>query len=220
MFSVAIFDLNGTIIEDEWLWSEAFQSVAQVEQVDGNVTNEPGMGLFDNWKQIVVDSATAQHLAAKTLEEYQASLAKIDGFRKGYNWFIQYLHERSITCALATSSSQVILEKINAHFPTLLEYFDVMVTGDEVERRKPAPDIFLKALEKINQFEHNRSFGIEDCVVFEDSNAGIRAAKAAGMFVVHLPNGIEPTNESVSPDLVATDFTDKRLRELFEGGEA
>jgi len=219
MYPVAIFDLNGTIIDDEWLWSEAFQSVAQAERVDGHVTNEPGMGLFDNWKQIVVDSGAAQYLADKTLEEYQASLSKVDGFRKGYSEFIHFLRRRSITHALATSSSQVILEKINAHFPTLLEYFDVVVTGDEVERRKPAPDIFLKALEKINQFEHNRSFGIEDCVVFEDSNAGIRAAKAAGMFVVHLPNGIEPTNESVSPDLVATDFTDERLRELFEGGD-
>ncbi len=56
----------------------------------------------------------------------------------------------------------------------LLPYFDAMVSADEVENGKPAPDIFLEAA---------RLLGVDpkDCIVFEDADMGIQAAKAAGM---------------------------------------
>lgn len=61
------------------------------------------------------------------------------------------------------------------------EYFDVMVTGDEVVNGKPAPDLFLKAAEKL---------GIQpgNCLVLEDSQAGIQAAHAAGMHSILVPD--------------------------------
>lgn len=226
MFSIAIFDLNGTIIEDEPIWRLAFNKVFKSYGGSGEIATKPGIGNHDNWRAVQQENPNFQEfsvdaLSSETKDAY-LDLAKHDtlGLRSGYRDFVAFLQSRSVLCVLATSSSMQALNSVVALYPNVLESFTVIVHGDEVERRKPAPDIFLKALEKVNDMQDEEvSFGTEDCVVFEDSNAGVRAAKAAGMFVVHLPNGIEPTDSALSPDIVATDFTDKRIFELFEGGE-
>ena len=68
----------------------------------------------------------------------------------------------------------------------LLERFDVVVGGDEVALGKPAPDLFLRAGEDLG-------VAAADCVVLEDSEAGIRAAAAAGMIAVMVPDLVEPS---------------------------
>jgi len=63
----------------------------------------------------------------------------------------------------------------------LLECFQGIVSADTVGRGKPAPDVFLAAAERLGQEPRH-------IAVFEDSSAGIRAGKAAGMFVIAVPN--------------------------------
>ncbi|MCI8885882.1 MAG: HAD family hydrolase, partial [Dorea sp.] len=58
---------------------------------------------------------------------------------------------------------------------------DAFVYGDMVERSKPHPDVFLKAAEEIG-------VPIGDCLVLEDSIAGVRAGKAAGGYIIHIPD--------------------------------
>ena len=70
----------------------------------------------------------------------------------------------------------------------LLQNFDVVVGGDQVQRSKPEPDIFLKAAE---QLEADPG----DCYVIEDSYNGIRAASAAGMIPIMVPDLLPPTEE-------------------------
>jgi len=70
----------------------------------------------------------------------------------------------------------------------LLGYFDEIIGGDQVERSKPAPDIFLKAAEKLGAAP-------ACCCVVEDSYNGILAASAAGMFPVMVPDLLPPTDE-------------------------
>ena len=59
--------------------------------------------------------------------------------------------------------------------------FDAFVYGDMVERSKPHPDVFLKAAEEIG-------VPIGDCLVLEDSIAGVKAGKAAGGYIIHIPD--------------------------------
>lgn len=70
----------------------------------------------------------------------------------------------------------------------LLARVDLVVAGDEVSRGKPAPDIFLAAAERLGQ-------AAERCLALEDSNAGVRAAHAAGMRVVMVPDLLQPADD-------------------------
>ena len=85
----------------------------------------------------------------------------------------------------------------------LRDYFPVSVSGMEVERPKPFPDIYLEAARRLGAAPEN-------CVVFEDSPTGLRAALAAGMRVI----GVETTSDEL-PGAVFTvkDFCDKRIEE-------
>ena len=66
--------------------------------------------------------------------------------------------------------------------------FEILTTGDEVTRGKPAPDIFLLCAARLKAAPH-------ECLVLEDSEAGIRAAHAAGMRAIMVPDLVEPTAE-------------------------
>ena len=79
--------------------------------------------------------------------------------------------------AIATSSTRTNFERKMAFHPEVVEFMDVVVTGDEVARGKPNPDIFLEAA---------RRLGVrpDRAVVFEDAPAGVAAGKASGAYVV------------------------------------
>ncbi len=88
----------------------------------------------------------------------------------------------------------------------LRPYFQVIVNGQQVERPKPFPDIYLKAAEELG-------FPPRDCIVFEDSPTGVEAARAAGMRVV----AVETTpTEFSGVDLKVSDFFDPKLDEWLK----
>jgi beta-phosphoglucomutase-like phosphatase (HAD superfamily) len=96
-----------------------------------------------------------------------------------------------LSTAVASSSAREIIDR-NLRLAGLpVERFDVLAGGDEVENGKPAPDIFLLA---------SRKLGIlpDRCLVLEDSNAGIKAAHAAGMIPVMIPDLVPPSEEAVA----------------------
>jgi len=89
--------------------------------------------------------------------------------------------------AVATSTRRSrALPKLDA--VGLLARVDLVVAGDEVSRGKPAPDIFLAAAERLGE-------PAAQCLALEDSNAGVRAAHAAGMQVVMVPDLLQPAED-------------------------
>lgn len=84
---------------------------------------------------------------------------------------LQFLKDKKIPIALGSASKNAkpILEKVN-----LLEYFDIIVDGNNVTKAKPDPEVFLIAAKQLGVKAKN-------CVVFEDAKAGIQAANAANM---------------------------------------
>jgi HAD superfamily hydrolase (TIGR01509 family) len=89
---------------------------------------------------------------------------------------------------LATSSPRVLALRC---LGDLVSRFNALAFGDEVSHAKPAPDLFLLAAQRL---------GIEptDCLVLEDSEAGVRAARAAGMDVIMVPDLVPPSDEIAS----------------------
>lgn len=114
-------------------------------------------------------------------DEYEKRIASLP-MNPGIEDLILESKELGFKLALATSSK---FEKPNFHLRRLgvYKYFDAIVTADDVERVKPFPDLFLKALEKLN---------IKGCeaVIFEDSKNGLIAGKKAGVDVIVVPNRV------------------------------
>ncbi len=91
-----------------------------------------------------------------------------------------HLHAQGVPQAIATSSSrETLAQKVRSH-PEWFERFDAIVSSEDVEHGKPAPDIFLEAARRLGGWP-------SECLVFEDAPAGVEAALAAGMQVVAIP---------------------------------
>ena len=114
---------------------------------------------------------------------------------------LEGMKRRGFRTALASSSPMDMIQR-NMEITGLSAYFDELVSGFEVRRGKPEPDIFLLAAERLG-------LPGRDCYVFEDSVNGIRAGHAAGCMAVMVPDLVQPTPEvralchGVYPDLVA-----------------
>ena len=112
---------------------------------------------------------------------------------------IKLLCENNMKCAIATSTSKErALFRLNK--TGLLKYFDTCAFGDEIMHGKPAPDIFLLAAQRLGADP-------AECVVFEDSPAGIEGAKKAGIHAVLIPDMKQPDDATKElADFVAQDF--------------
>lgn len=111
---------------------------------------------------------------------------------------LEWIRLKSIAYAVASSTYCTLAEsKLNA--AGIRGYFTTIVTGDEVVNGKPAPDLFLAAARKLGVDPHG-------CVVLEDSQAGIQAAHAAGMYPILVPDmqPIDPEVVKLAHRMVST----------------
>ncbi len=113
-----------------------------------------------------------------------------------------FLKERGIPCVLATSSGPRAVSAYLAPYPALHACFTAVLCGSGQYKSKPDPDIFLAAAQAIHMLP-------EDCAVFEDSENGIRAGRAAGCFVCMVPDLI-PWKDGYER------YVDRVLRSLVE----
>ena len=104
---------------------------------------------------------------------------------------------------LASSSNREVIDTV-LELAGIAQYFRATVSSEEVERGKPAPDVYLEAA---------RRLGVDptDCAAVEDSANGIRSARAAGMRVIAIPNPHYPPSDDV---LALADVTLHSLDEL------
>jgi len=181
-FKAAIFDMNGTILSDEDEYGLAFRKVLEGLRVKVSTSypHEAGIGVEANWsifltKYKIKTTKTTQELAAETQKEYTKLIPKVT-LKEGFLDYVVKLKNDKIIIGLATSNTWSIVEKIFNKF-NIEKYFQVVTTCEELARNKPDPEIFIKTAEKLQVKQ-------EECVVFEDSVAGIKGAKLAGMKTV------------------------------------
>lgn len=108
--------------------------------------------------------------------------------KEGLHELIEFLDENSILKAVATSTERYRAVKY-LEFANIKDKFDIIVCGNEVNKGKPEPDIFLKAANMLNCC-------VEECIVLEDSENGIKAAASAGMLPIFIPDIRRPSNEA------------------------
>lgn len=178
-----IFDMDGTLLDTEPLYTHASQKVLDPYGViyTPELKQRCIGGDSHNSAQIVIDEYDLPLTSTEYLAEREVHLLEL--FRTvpempGAGEFIAALHSKGQTIGLATSSHQHLVD-IKLDQRPWANHFNAVVSGDdtELEHGKPAPDIFLLCAKKL---------GVEpaDCIAFEDSPNGVRAALAAGMQVV------------------------------------
>lgn len=197
-----IFDLDGTVIDNEWIYDHAFCEVLKEFQVSCEELNHvPGIGIKENWERMVsrfeIDRRP-EELTEMTKQAYLRRLKEIK-VRDGVREFIYDLRGKGLKTILATSTTRElatqVLETLN-----LTSLFDTQVFGDDVARKKPAPDLFLKALDTLNLLP-------KEVIVIEDSAAGVAAGKNAGMKVIGLKTDWFTRSQLYQADLILEDFS-------------
>lgn len=211
-----IFDMNGTVLADEDEYALAFRKVLKRlgKNTDKKYPQVKGIGVAENWelmlnKYNLKTNKTADVLASETQNEYLKRIGKITP-RAGFIDFVEKLRNENIKTALATSNTWWIADKILGELG-LTKYFDVMTTKEEITFNKPAPDIFLKTAEKLEVDPH-------ECVVFEDSEAGIDAATEAEMKTVGILSKGQDHEELKNANIVIKNFSGiniERIRNLL-----
>lgn len=205
-----IFDMDGVIVDSEYIFLSTKTQMLLDRGIDTNEAYQyqfMGTTFDDMWTTMkkecqLEDSVEA--LIAEMNHRRQAML-KRDGVKAiaGAVQLIKYLHAKGYRLAVASSSPKAdIIRNLTAL--GLLDCFEVLVSGEEVARSKPAPDIFLKAAEWL-------SVDPKTCLVIEDSKHGSQAAKAAQMTCIGFANPDYPLQ-----DLSACDSIVQQLKAVCE----
>lgn len=189
MVSGIIFDMDGVLIDSErqsnegWLWAAGQLGVDMPLWLIDSFKGAPAelcCKFFDDYYKGVIDYWEAKEL--RTQHVYKIRETEGIPVKKGVKDIFEYIRNNGLKCAVATSTRRESAEK-TLHEIGVWDYLDAVVYGDEVERGKPEPDIFLRAAKAIG-------VNPSEAVVVEDSINGIKAGYAAGMRVVHIPDTI------------------------------
>lgn len=181
----AIFDLDGVIVDTASFHYLAWKRLAdELGFYFSPADNERLKGVsrmksLDILLEVGNISATGEEkieMAEKKNKWYVESLKTLtqNDLLDGAKQYLESLRKKGVKIALGSASKNapMILEKLH-----ITELFDAVVDGNSVSNAKPDPEVFLKAAELLQ-------LSPEECVVFEDSQAGIDAAKTAGMGTV------------------------------------
>ena len=195
MFTAAIFDMDGTLIDSERVIMNAWLTAAREAGAWlGEEHYLPIIGLRDGqWEPIL-----AAHLGSQAVfDTLKARVAGILGvaaeggvfpLKAGARELLTALREVGVPCAVA-SSSHVCEIKHRLGRLGILEFFRTVAGGDEVAHGKPHPAIYHLAAMRLG-------IPSEECLAFEDSEHGISSALAAGMKVAVIPDLKPPSQHS------------------------
>jgi HAD superfamily hydrolase (TIGR01509 family) len=183
--AAVVFDLDGVLVDSEHLWDRARRDlVAELGAAWRDDATQAMMGMSSlEWSRYMRDELGVD------LPPGEISAAVVERLERLYRDELPLLpgaRETVVALAgkwplgLASSSNREIIDLV-LELAELHEYFVATVSSEEVARGKPAPDVYLEAARRLD-------VPPPECVAVEDSTNGLRAAAAAGMTVIAVPN--------------------------------
>ena len=194
-----LFDFNGIIINDEPIHEELIRDILLEENLRPDIKDyqQVCLGRSDRTclQEILrlrgreLKEAEIDNLIASKSVSYEKKLAELEKIPiyNGLQEFLEQLQQAQLKIGLVTGALRREVD-IVLNLSNLKNYFSVIVTSDEVNNSKPAPDGYLLAMDKLNQKFPGLRLHQENCLVIEDTLAGIEAGKNAGMQVVGVAN--------------------------------
>jgi HAD superfamily hydrolase (TIGR01509 family) len=191
--AAVIFDLDGVLIDSEGVWNDARREL--VQEGGGTWTEDAQramMGMSSvEWSRYIRDelgvAMSAEEISAAVARRveglYRRQLPLLPGARRA----VVSLAAR-FPLAVASSANRPVID-LALRLAGLTQFFRAEVSSEEVARGKPAPDVYLEAARRI-------SVAAARCAAVEDSANGLRAAAAAGMSVIAIPNREFPPDKA------------------------
>jgi len=166
-----LFDLDGTLVNTEKFDGKLLRKILNSYGLKSDKEFR-GYSLENYISKITKDKKLQKKIKKEFTAEYELVLKNVQ--IEINNELLRYLRlGLSPLVALVTANNKQLTKKI-LNKTGLLKYFEIIVTCEDVKHQKPEPDAYLKALKELN-------VSPENCIVFEDSEVGIRSAKAAGI---------------------------------------
>lgn len=208
MLKAVIFDVDGTLLDTERIYMQAWKEAAaeqgyvmpdellrKTRAVDAKVAAQIFEEEIGNGFSYQKTRPIRVRIAEEIIERESPIL------KPGVLELLSFLREKGIRLSVA-SSTKTKTTKEHLQTNGIADWFEVIVGGDMITKGKPNPDIFLKAAELLGEAPEN-------CIVVEDSPAGIRAGSAAGMKTVLVPDQAAITQEII-------DLSDVQMKSLLE----
>lgn len=201
-----IFDLDGTLVDSMWIWREIdIEYLARFgltlpetlqSEIEGMSFRETAVYFKERFD--IPDSLETimNNWNEMAWEKYANEVP----LKPGAKAFLDLCKSRNIKLGIATSNSRELAQNI-ADTHGLHDYFDCIMTGSDVAKGKPAPDIYLAAAEKLGVSPAN-------CLVFEDICPGIMAGQSAGMRVCAVEDDYSANQKAAKQQLADYYITD------------
>lgn len=229
MLRMVVFDFDGVIADSEPAHFEMFRKILQHEQIDVSWQDYCGKYLgYDDlecFAHILSDHGAATpteritELAQRKSKEFARYLKDHCVIMPGVQAFLTDLRKHDIICSICSgalsSEIEFILKQAQLH-----NFFEVIVTAEDVAAGKPDPQGYRLALTWTNsRLDHQKQIRPDECAVIEDSLWGVQAAQGAGMFCLAVATSY-PAEMLTAADAVVKDLTcldAARLGRMLEG---
>lgn len=194
MIEAIVFDMDGLLFDSEQIvqrsWEEAGNQLG-LEHMGETIYHTLGMNLAGRnhyFRNTIAKDFPCEEFA-KQARIWFYKIVNEEGLpmKNGARELLEYGKANGYRMAIATSSRREYALK-NLKAAKIYDFFDAGVFGDMVQHAKPDPEIYLKACDSIGAAPAN-------CIALEDAPAGIRAAYAAGMKPIMIPDLVAPTPE-------------------------
>ncbi|MCW9131400.1 HAD family hydrolase [Bacillus paramycoides] len=208
-----IFDFDGLVVDTETIWFHSFRDA--VREYGGELPLEEFakcIGTTDEVLYAYLKEQLKEKFNEHALKEKVTTLhkekMKIPKARDGVKEYLEEARELGLKIALASSSSKEWVVRFLEELQ-IREYFEVIKTREDVEKVKPDPALYRIAIEEL---------GIElsEAVVFEDSLNGLKAAIAAGLKCVIVPNDVTRNLQFENHHLRIESMKEKNLKEVLQ----
>lgn len=205
--AAALFDLDGVLIDSEPLYSEFYDSIAKIHNIE-----------VDNFSQVIKGSTIGKILSdyfpteemkadvVRRLNEFEGTMPYpiFDGVVE----FLKELRMKGIPAVIVTSSAPEKMEQLSRRLPDFTSLFDTVVTGADVSRSKPDPECYILAAGLVG-------CNPADCYVFEDSVNGLKAGMASGATVIGLTTTLPETSLKNKAHKLISGFTGFTVEDML-----
>ena len=221
-FKAVFFDFNGVLVDDEPLHLELIQRVLREAglHLSADLCRTHGLGVPDHaclqtlWQlggRAPLAAHELQHLIERKAAYYLEAVQARDLLFPGVRALVPRL-AAALPLALVSGALQQEVEFTLAR-AELRQHFRVVVTAEDVAQGKPHPAGYLQALTALNEM-HKDNLEARECLVIEDSLAGVAAAKRAGMFCVAVTTSF-PAAALQAADAIVPSLTNGALEALL-----
>ena len=213
MIKTVIFDMDGVLVDSEYTFLETKTDMLKTAGFPKDVSYQyqfMGTTFEVMWTIMKEELGLPESISfyINDMNERREVMIARDGIRaiKGAQDLVKRLFEAGFKLAVASSSPKYEIVRAMTELG-LVDYFEVLVSGEEVAHSKPAPDVFLAAAERLG-------VSAQDAIIIEDTKNGSLAARRAGAYVIGFENPNYPAQDLSNADIIVTDYQELTIVKL------